>query len=91
MINTHSLHNELISDFSSKPSILVINCFPEILRQNFKTFRATEVKYFVVNCRNEWEYILEYCPWRGKRVFSHECNTGISQATVGFREAGNFL
>ena len=90
MINTRSLHTELISDFSSEPLILVINCFPEDLRHNFKTFRATEVKYLVVNCRNKWEYILKQCPWREKWVFSQEYNTGISQATVGLREAGSF-
>ena len=71
MINTRSIHNEQNSDFSGKSSVLVINCFPEDLKHNFKTFRPTEVKYFAENCRSKWEYILEQTLlWKGKRICS---------------------
>ena len=70
---TRAVHIELTSDFSSNLLILALRrCFArrgtasQIITDNFKTFKAVEIRDFIRFNRIQWEFILQRSPWWGR-------------------------
>ena len=66
------MHIELTSDVSSNSLILALRrCFSrrrtpsQIISDNFKTFKAVEIRNFIRFNRIQWEFILKRSPWWG--------------------------
>ena len=69
---TRAVHIELTSDFSNNSLILALHrCFArrgtpsQIISDNFKTFKAVEIRDFIRFDRIQWEFILERSSWWG--------------------------
>ena len=69
---TRAVHIEVTSNFTTKTLVLALRrCFArrglpsKFVSDNFKTFKASDLKNFLRVNRIQWEFILEKSPWWG--------------------------
>ena len=78
---THNTHLELVPTQSSKSLLLVLRRFATqkglpstFIKDNFKTFKAKEIKRFALKLKINWKFILEKSPyWNYKTMFEKGC------------------